>query len=574
MRSFFHALAVGIAFAALALPTVTFAQPANTAERLVPVRSTANSSTVQLSIPIGDTRSVSGLPEYIVTVYRYALGIVTLVAIIMVMYGGFRYLLGASVGDAKTGQTVIKDAIGGMAILFLAYVILYTVNPKTVRLSLPDIQRIQSVWLTGQQSMSPGMTCMKDTDCGQGSFCLRTSLVAGLCANGQPGNICRCRGTGCGITAEQAGGPTNNGGRGSVDCRAGSQCQEISDGNFVCNGGTTGSACNETTGSGLSAETQQGLSTAARTAANVAVSQLSPVPFSPFDTNGGPAEGPRQAIRCTQPGQYCFQPSERAAGACVYGDYRDTAMFEGIPEYRTNTGLQAAVQGCDPTEAQLRERPKANGGYLSLTVMYFDAFCMQHRYHCANGAVCSRSTYADMFATTLAQYSSWERVPQQLRPETYFRQGCLKAIGEACQQDNECPSKCLEGRCIGFGALAVRQGIPPGSISGQPGPDQLQYVYTTTGCADATWTAVDLFTENGQTSGAAGQRAAIDILFRAGTLDRFACYPKRPSGAKCDLSAQCTSGTCMPNPDAGPRPSIPATFSAPMDNNVGLGRCT
>lgn len=130
LRTFLFACVAG---ATAFLPLITQAQ--------TPTHSTS----VRLSVPIGGTSTINGgLAEYLVVIYRYLLGIVTIVAIIMVIYGGFRYLMGATTGDVKTGKTVIQDALGGMAVLFLAYFILYNVNPKTVNLKMPGLTSIQS----------------------------------------------------------------------------------------------------------------------------------------------------------------------------------------------------------------------------------------------------------------------------------------------------------------------------------------------------------------------------------------------------------------------------------------------
>ncbi len=561
--------------------------------QVTPVRSTANAATVQLSVPIGEVTSVSGSPEYVTVLYRYALGIVTLVAIIMVVYGGFRYLLGATTGDVKSGRKVIEDAIGGMVILFLAYIILYTVNPKTVRLSLPDIRRIQSVGFSGPTQISqPGTSCTRDSECVAGSFCLRTSLVSGMCSNGQAGNICQCSGQGCNVTAEQAGGPTNHGGTGRVTCQSGPQdCVEISRGYHVCNGGATGSACNESSeyiippDVGTGAAQAVGAVARAGVAAGAVASTGVAAPFAPLVLarslytglrDSAPTAGPRErsAVSCTQPGQYCFQPSQNIAGACVYGDHRDVSMFEAVPPERLNAELQTIIQRCDLTEAQLRELPKASGGCRNITNASVDEFCLQHRYSCRGTGVCGRSRYADLFAGTLRAYHSWENVPQQLRPETYFKQGCLKAIGAACQSDSECPSRCLNNRCSGFGALEIRDDVPAGSIRGLPTPAQVQYVYTNENnmCPDQSWTAIDLL-EQARGIDEAAQTAALNVLFRAGTRDRFSCYPSRPAGAKCDLNAQCQSGRCTIADGVRSGDSLPATFSAPLDNNAGLGTC-
>lgn len=123
------------------------------------------SARTRLAVPLGDKQEVQGLPDYINTVYRYMLGIVTIVAIIMVIYGAFLFLL--SHGDAKKasdGQRVIKDALGGMAVLFLAYFILYNVNPRTTRLDLV-VTPVREV------GISVGRGCADNADCSSGQYC-------------------------------------------------------------------------------------------------------------------------------------------------------------------------------------------------------------------------------------------------------------------------------------------------------------------------------------------------------------------------------------------------------------------
>ncbi|MBP7006371.1 hypothetical protein KBB27_04610, partial [Patescibacteria group bacterium] len=257
-------------FFASGLPVVAYAQTA------APVTSqtTADSNTVELAVPIGAVKNVSGLPQYVSVVYRYMLGIVTLVAIIMVIYGGFQYLLGASMGQIGKGKSTIQDALAGMAILFFAYTILYLVNPKLTTLSLPPIQRIQTIGIAGDNAQ--GTSCAKDSDCGGGK-CLRTSANGGICATGASGNLCQCEGNGCSVSDVDAGGPTNNGQRGRVDCQPGLRCQEITAGHFICNGGM-GAACNLT--SNQQAQGPSARSAALGAAAITAGTGL--VPFAPL----------------------------------------------------------------------------------------------------------------------------------------------------------------------------------------------------------------------------------------------------------------------------------------------------
>ncbi len=77
------------------------------------------------------------LAQYIAAVQRYAVGLAVVAAIIMVVYGGFLYLLGASIQDVSTGKKIIADALIGMLIALGGYFILYTVNPNV--LTLPEL---------------------------------------------------------------------------------------------------------------------------------------------------------------------------------------------------------------------------------------------------------------------------------------------------------------------------------------------------------------------------------------------------------------------------------------------------
>lgn len=555
-----------------------------TEQRAVVEQQNTDSSLVQLSIPIGGKNSVSGLPEYIVTWYQYALGIVTIVGIIMLIVGGFKYLLSASIPEVSNGKKIIQDVIGGTVILFLAYVILYNINPKTVNLSLPTITSIREVVIPGSQNASTGTSCSKDTDCQAGAKCLRTSLVGGLCADGRSGNICECEGQGCTVTADQAGGPVNNAGEGRITCQPGLQCQHISDGHSVCNGGT-GSACNETTTETLEPmQTRAGEAVAA--GLDPVTGLMSSVLGAPFSLIVAGADYAlnsentrdvtqtfRAAVHCTAP-QFCFQPSRNIAGGCVYGDSRDTAMFQNIPSNARNEGLLETVTQCGLTEAQIRALPRSRGGCRNNnTDGGVDDFCIAHRYHCSSTATCSQTEYSRLFAGTLRAYHSWERVPPQMKPEYYVRQGCLKPVGGSCTQDTECPSKCINGRCSGFSVIEMRTEVTPGSVSGLPNATEVRSTATDgPGCDNSHWTGTDLFDQALTSGDRDAQDRALEILFQAGTPDRFACYPVRPAGAHCDFNKQChqPGGTC-----SAPTPtSLPPTFSHPMDNGAGVGTCS
>ncbi len=110
----------------------------------------------QLSVPIpgvtftapavdGGTISIPFLAQYIGGIYTYALGISTIIAIIMVVYGGFKYLLSATGYETANGKEIIKDALMGLLVLYGAYFILWQVNPNLVSLRPLVISTIRSL---------------------------------------------------------------------------------------------------------------------------------------------------------------------------------------------------------------------------------------------------------------------------------------------------------------------------------------------------------------------------------------------------------------------------------------------
>ncbi len=164
-------LLVGLLFVPVSLvhaqagtPTPTTATPTTPTPNAAPTVRSLPSIVPQLSVPIpgvnftapvteGDQVSVPFLAQYINGIYSYMLAISTIVAIIVVIVGGFYYLLGATVGDARKGQTLIKDAVGGLVVLYASYFILYTVNPNLVSLRPLRLTSIDSVGITFSASL-------------------------------------------------------------------------------------------------------------------------------------------------------------------------------------------------------------------------------------------------------------------------------------------------------------------------------------------------------------------------------------------------------------------------------------
>jgi hypothetical protein len=241
---------------------------------------------ITLGVNIGGIQQVTGLPEYINTVYRYLVSIILVVAIVMVVYGGFLYLTGAAgIGSIQRGKQIIRDALIGMVVVLAAYSILQTINPSTTQFRL-NPESIECVGISASSTArDPNAdeggaipACVRDSQCREGRVCLRTSntegLSSGQCTQGRANELCRCSG-GCDVRTSEDGSPTNNNGTMQVACQEGT-CQQI-EGLWRCLTGETGSVCN------MAADPQ---------------------------------------IPCAA-GFTCQQGNEEQVGRCVTGDYRD-----------------------------------------------------------------------------------------------------------------------------------------------------------------------------------------------------------------------------------------------------------
>ncbi|MFZ2804096.1 MAG: C39 family peptidase [Patescibacteria group bacterium] len=68
------------------------------------------------------------LAQYIAGWYRYLVGASVIAAAVMIVYGGFRYIIGATSNDISHSKEIIRDAIVGLFLVLGAYTILNTVN--------------------------------------------------------------------------------------------------------------------------------------------------------------------------------------------------------------------------------------------------------------------------------------------------------------------------------------------------------------------------------------------------------------------------------------------------------------
>jgi len=117
----------------LTVPFLTFAQTAS---------ETAN-STAPCSVGsvqgVADDQKLGQLPRCVNQIYIWSLGVGALLALLMMIAGGYLYMTSSGNAEQSTkGVEYIWGAVIGMAILFTAYVFLRTINPELVELRISN----------------------------------------------------------------------------------------------------------------------------------------------------------------------------------------------------------------------------------------------------------------------------------------------------------------------------------------------------------------------------------------------------------------------------------------------------
>lgn len=128
-----------------------------------------------------------GLPQYINYLFIFGLGLIAILALYQMTLGGITYILAAgNAAKVEDAKDTIKQALFGLGILLVSYLLLRTINPDLVNLKNPNLAPTQfqgaptsGVIAPGQ--ISTGQQCQKDADCTAGGS-LGGQIV---CQNGQ-----------------------------------------------------------------------------------------------------------------------------------------------------------------------------------------------------------------------------------------------------------------------------------------------------------------------------------------------------------------------------------------------------
>lgn len=92
------------------------------------------------NVPGGQLPAGSELPSYIKYLFIFGLGLITILALGVMIFGGIQYILAAG-NAAKTedAKAWIQQALLGLGLLLVSYLLLRTINPDLVNLRNPNL---------------------------------------------------------------------------------------------------------------------------------------------------------------------------------------------------------------------------------------------------------------------------------------------------------------------------------------------------------------------------------------------------------------------------------------------------
>ncbi|MDD5437714.1 MAG: hypothetical protein PHC70_01045 [Patescibacteria group bacterium] len=98
-----------------------------------------------LQYPLGGVKTIGDLANFIGLIFNYAMGIIIIVAAVIFVYGGLRYMFAAVSNDVEVGKTIMMDSVIGLLLGLGAYTIMANVNFNTVNLRPFDVFMINKL---------------------------------------------------------------------------------------------------------------------------------------------------------------------------------------------------------------------------------------------------------------------------------------------------------------------------------------------------------------------------------------------------------------------------------------------
>lgn len=140
----------------------------------------------------------SMLGKYLKAVYVYMVYVVGILAVVMIVYGGIKWVAAAgNAGRINDAKDVITNSIIGVVIALTSYLLLYLINPNLLVVDLPKLKGVATEYFNGARvksvctidmQLDKGVTCGKLIKTGSetsGTTSVDTYCIATGCGNGE-----------------------------------------------------------------------------------------------------------------------------------------------------------------------------------------------------------------------------------------------------------------------------------------------------------------------------------------------------------------------------------------------------
>lgn len=88
--------------------------------------------------------STTWIAQYVSSIYKYAVAVVGILAVVVMMFGGARWIVSGGNASAITdAKAWIASSLTGLILILTSYIILYTVNPGLVSYKAMSLQEVE-----------------------------------------------------------------------------------------------------------------------------------------------------------------------------------------------------------------------------------------------------------------------------------------------------------------------------------------------------------------------------------------------------------------------------------------------
>ncbi len=107
------------------------------------------------SIPgIADAGNASTLPSFLNNVYKLAIGVAAVLAVLQIVRAGIMYMGGDSVTEKKDAKNLITLSIGGLILVLSPVIVFSVINPKILNLEIGGLNDLTTTSLGGNSTLT------------------------------------------------------------------------------------------------------------------------------------------------------------------------------------------------------------------------------------------------------------------------------------------------------------------------------------------------------------------------------------------------------------------------------------